>query len=307
MNTVYFNSALGDDQRRKRLYDGKIFIFEPKASSLELCRFADEMIHEAFDGLDPEKAQYGLPVEDYAGILARLKPKFIHHPKAKECLKNILEEFGCDLNKTYFDVPRMRTATSDGYLTTGIALAFHPHRDTWYSAPPCQLNWWMPIYEIDYNDALAFHPQYWNAAVKNDSKRYDYYQWNKEHRPKASLYLKEDPRPLPRPTEEIAMEPQIRFICPPGGLLLFSGAQLHSTVPNVSGKTRFSIDFRTVHLDDVLAKRGAPNVDSACTGTSLRDFLRAADFRRIPEEAPALYDCETPYDGVLVYQPSLEE
>jgi hypothetical protein len=199
----------------------------------------------------------------------------------------------------------MRTATSDGYLTTGIAFAFHAHRDTWYSAPQCQLNWWMPIYEIDFNDALAFHPKYWKAPVKNDSKRYNYYQWNKEHRPKASLYLKEDPRPLPRPTEEIEMEPQIRFICPPGGILLFSGAQLHSTVPNVSGKTRFSIDFRTVHLDDVLAKRGAPNIDSACTGTSVRDFLRAADFRRIPEEAAALYDDETSVEGVLVYEPSM--
>jgi hypothetical protein len=95
------------------------------------------------------------------------------------------------------------------------------------------------------------------------------------------------------------MEPQIRFICPPGGIILFSGEQLHSTVPNVSGKTRFSIDFRTVYLDDVQAKRGAPNLDSSCMGTSLRDFLRAADFHRIPEEAAALYDDESSAEGVL--------
>jgi hypothetical protein len=164
MNTVYFNSRLSDDDRRNRLYEGKIFIFEPKPSSLALCEFADELIREAFGGLDPEKAQYSLPVEEYAGILARLKPKFIHHPKSKECIQQLLAELDCDLNKTYFDVPRMRTATSDGYLTTGIAFAFHAHRDTWYSAPQCQLNWWMPIYEIDSNDALAFHPQYWTSS-----------------------------------------------------------------------------------------------------------------------------------------------
>jgi hypothetical protein len=303
MNTVYFNSELSDGDRRSRLYDGQIFVFDPKPSSLALCELADELIREAFVGLDPEKAQYDLPVEEYASILARLKPKFIHHPKSKECLQRILAELGCDLTKTYFDVPRMRTATSDGYLTTGIAFAFHPHRDTWYSAPQCQLNWWIPIYEIDSNDALAFHPKYWKGAVKNDSSRYDYYQWNKEHRPKASQYLKEDPRPLPRPTEEIEMEPQIRFVCPPGGIILFSGAQLHSTVPNFSSKTRFSIDFRTVHLDDVLAKQGAPNIDSSCTGTSLRDFLRGTDLCRMAEETVALYDDGTTTDGVLVFEP----
>ena len=82
-----------------------------------------------------------MEVGRYADLLGKLKPAFIHHPELKASpLQNVLEEFGCDLEKTYFDVPRMRTATSDGYLTTGIALAWQLHRDTWYSAPACQIN-----------------------------------------------------------------------------------------------------------------------------------------------------------------------
>jgi hypothetical protein len=92
------------------------------------------------------------------------------------------------------------------------------------------------------------------------------------------------------PQEEMHLDPQIRVVLPIGGILIFSGAQMHSTVPNTSGKTRFSIDFRTVHLDDVVSKSGAPNIDSACTGTSLGDFLRASDLARIPEEWVASYD-----------------
>ena len=61
----------------------------------------------------------------------------------------MLTELGCNLAKTYFDVPRMRTAFPGDYLKSGIAYAFHPHRDTWYSAPFCQINWWMPIYEVN--------------------------------------------------------------------------------------------------------------------------------------------------------------
>jgi hypothetical protein len=71
--------------------------------------------------------------------------------------------------------------------------------------------------------------------------------------------------------------------------MLFSAAQLHSTVPNTAGLTRYSIDFRTVHLDDVWKKAGAPNIDSASTGTTLRDYVRASDFSPIPDEAVALY------------------
>jgi hypothetical protein len=78
---------------------------------------------------------------------------------------------------------------------------------------------------------------------------------------------KEDNRPLPRATGPIDLDPQVRLICPVGGLILFSAAQMHSSVSNTSGVTRFSIDFRTVHLDDAVEKRGAPNIDSSCTGT----------------------------------------
>ena len=304
MDTIYFDSPISEQTRRQCLYEGQLFIFSPRPSSIALCEFADELIRGAFGSLSPERAQYSLPVEEYAATLARLKPVFINHPKSKEYIQAILNEFGCDPTKTYFDVPRMRTSTSDGYLTTGIAYAWHPHRDTWYSAPQCQINWWMPIYGIDSNHGVAFHPRYWKDPIKNDSRKYNYYQWNKEFRANASKHLKEDPRPLPRPTEPVELEFQIRPVCPVGGIIMFAGAQLHSSVPNSSGKTRFSIDFRTVQLDDLVAKKGAPNIDSECTGTSLRDFLKAGDLSHVPEDVVALYSDGTETMGDLIYQPS---
>jgi hypothetical protein len=67
--------------------------------------------------------------------------------------------------------------------------------------------------------------------------------------------------------------------------------------------TRFSIDVRTVHLDDAARRRGAPNIDLACTGTVLRDYLRCTDLSRIPEEVIALYDDGTETSGELIYVP----
>jgi hypothetical protein len=303
-NAVFYDSQVSDDVRRQQLYDGQLFVYSPRASILALTDFARSMIEDAFGSLDPRTAQKSMEVDRYAELLGKLKPAFIHHPESKRLLKNILVDLSCDLKRTYFDVPRMRSSTSDNYLTTGIAFAWHPHRDTWYSAPACQINWWLPIYELESDNAMAFHPHYWTKPVQNSSAGYNYYTWNKLHRGEnVAKLVKEDPRPLPRATEPMELDPQVRLICPVGGVILFSGAQMHSSVPNTSGVTRFSIDFRTVHLDDAIAMRGAPNIDSACTGTVMRDYLRGTDLARIPDDVIALYDDETAAEGELVYMP----
>jgi hypothetical protein len=248
------------------------------------------MLEEAFHPLNPRRLHVDLPVERCAEVLAVLKPKFIHHPKSKELIQGMLAEVGCDPEKTYFDVPRLRSAFPGDYLKSGIAYAFHPHRDTWYSAPMCQVNWWMPVYPIDFDNCMAVHPNYWSVPVKNGSSGYDYDQWNRESRHTAAKHVKGDTRVQPRPEEEMTLVPDVRLVCDVGGAYLFSAAQMHSTVPNSSDQVRYSIDFRTVHLDDVWASAGAPNIDSACTGTSMRDFLRGTDFSHVPEEAVALHE-----------------
>jgi hypothetical protein len=231
-----------------------------------------------------------MPVEEYAALLADLKPRFIHHPESKRLIQEMLADLGCDLEKVYFDVPRMRTSTSDDFLTTGIAYAFHPHRDTWYSAPMCQLNWWLPIYPITAQNGLAFHPKYWYTPAKNSSRVYNYAEWNATSRKEAAKHIKSDTRVQPKPEEELELDPQIRPIVEPGGVILFAAAQMHSSVPNDSGKTRFSIDFRTVHVGDVEEHRGAPNVDSECTGTTMGDYLRGSDLEHVPQELVDEYD-----------------
>jgi hypothetical protein len=82
-------------------------------------------------------------------------------------------------------------------------------------------------------------------------------------------------------------------ICPVGGVILFSGAQLHETVPNTSGVGRYSIDFRTVHVDDVAARAGAPNLDSRCTGTTMNDYVSCVDLHHLPDEVFEAYDSGT--------------
>jgi len=304
MDTVLFDAPVTDEERRAGLYAGKIYVCSPGEASRAFVEFAARLVREAFHPLDPERAQHELPVARYAEILGALKPRFIHHPEAKYHLAQVLAASGCDLDQVYFDVPRLRSSTSDGFLTSGIAYAWHPHRDTWYSAPPCQINWWLPVFPLAADNAMAFHPRYWGQSVANSSRDYNYYRWNQQHRGgHVTQYTQRDPRPLPRAIESIELEPQLRLLPPPGGILLFSGAQMHSSVPNTSGKTRWSIDFRTVHQGDAAVRRGAPRTDEQCTGTTMRDYLRARDHARLPEDVIALYNDGSEDDGQLVYDP----
>src|SRR5690606_32944883 len=207
-------------------------------------------------------AQYHMPVERFVELFTPVKPRFIHHPRTRGLLRDIVEDLGCDLDDMYLDVPRLRGVTSDGYLTSGVGYAHHPHRDTWYSAPMAQLNWWLPIFDFESVSSMAFHPRYWNEAVQNGSRDFDYYEWNAVGRQDAAKHIRADLRKPPAAAELLALGPEIRIGGPVGGVILCAAAQMHSTVANTAGRARFSIDFRTVNRPDLLDGRQAPNLDS---------------------------------------------
>jgi hypothetical protein len=305
MANLHFDQHLSDDERRHALYSGDIFVYSPTKGTQKLCALARTMIEEAFAPQDPRRIDQNLSMDEAAAILAKLKPAFIHHPDCKRLVPQIVGELKGDPVKTYFDVPRMRSAFPEHYLTSGIAYAFHAHRDTWYSAPMCQINWWIPIFDIAQNNCLAFHPKYFGKAAANNSEIYNYHDWNARSRADAAKHVHSDTREQPKLQQEIERQ-DIRVICPPGGIILFSGAHLHETVPNTSGIARYSIDFRTVHLDDVVARTGARNLDSRCTGTTMQDYLRCTDLEHLPTEVIRTYDAGTPVaSGTLVFDREL--
>jgi len=303
---ISINPGCGDDERRLRVYQGELTILPPSPSSLALVKHARDQIEAAFSPRHPQHAHEKLAVTETVEILARLKPQFIHHPQTRSHLQRLLMDVGCDPHQTFQDVPRLRIAYPADYLTTGLAYAHHPHRDTWFSAPLCQLNWWMPIYDFDANQGMAFHPRYWGASIKNSSADFNYYRWNADGRKTAAQHVKSDTRVQPHAEDPLELEPAVRLVVPAGGIILFSGAQLHSTVRNETSLARWSIDFRTVNVDDLASRRGPLTSDSASTGTSLRDFRRVVDFEPMPDEIVAMYDNAPVSDGVAVFAPGTD-
>ena len=68
----------------------------------------------------------------------------------------------------------------------------------------------------------------------------------------------------------------------------------------------YSTDFLTVHIVDVVVGASAPNVDADCSGSSIRDLIRVADFAPMPERIVRLFDDGTENRADLLDTANLE-
>ncbi|MGE3141910.1 MAG: hypothetical protein AB7L65_01195 [Hyphomonadaceae bacterium] len=303
---IVLGGGLDPEEMMLRAYEGALVLLPPNEAGLELCAFARELCEAAFHPLEPTTAQHTLSVDSFVEIAAKLKPAFIHHPRTRALQKAYLAELGFDPRRTYLDVPRMRVVSSDGYLKSGVGHKQPPHRDTWWSAPAQQIQFWSPIFPMSRYSSMEFYPYYHAQPVENTSGDFNIYRWNATGRKNAAAHRAgEDKRGIPQPVGAFKHPGACQIVLPVGGMVLFSANELHATTDNTTGKTRFSLDFRIVDEEHVRGGVGAANIDNRSTGTALRDFRRIADEAEMPAELVALYDSgqEEMEGGMLVFRP----
>jgi hypothetical protein len=284
MVRLSLDASYEDAQRREAIFGGEFALFSATAELRALGAFARTLIAERFGPRDPRHAQHEMTVEEFVAIVGPLKSTFTNHPRTKELVRDFLKASGHDLDRTYFDVPRLRVVSAREYLTAGVGYTYKAHRDTWYAGPQSQVNWWAPLYDLEPSQSLVFYPGYFDRAIENSSEAFDYEDWKQNGRKAAATQIAADTRKHPLPLSTLDERDELRIVMRADQAIAFSAAQLHATAPNTSEATRFSIDFRTVNLDDVQSGRQAKNIDSRSTGTTLGDFLRAADFAPIAQQ-----------------------
>jgi hypothetical protein len=284
---------------RQALYGGHLVILTRLRAVTEFVEYTRQQLIELFKPHDPEHAHEFFDKTEMARILRSWKPRYIHSERAERLVCEIIREAGFQTKYTHYDVPKPRTSFPVGHLTTGIAFAFPWHRDVWYSAPAQQINWWLPVYAAREDNAMSFDLQCFDREVPNSSGTFDYYENNAGRLNTAAAVTQErQARPVAldyQPLHDLVVLP------PPGAVLLFSGAQLHKSIPNTSGRARFSVDFRTVDVTDLELGRGAPLVDVNCTGTAVRDFHNVDDGGAFEEAMVERLFGAPPADAMLVF------
>jgi hypothetical protein len=205
---------LDDERRGEALFGGDVLIFKDVAPLRRLSTLAGELLRAVF-GEAPAHAQFALGPEEFAARASALVERWRRHPAAVEGFREVLRDVGVELDRGYWDRRHLRIQPHQDFTETGT-LGYH--RDTWSSNIYAQTNWWTPILPITRERTIALYPAYWSRPLANTSAT-----WDLER-------VREMPI-VPRPTEPVDAESEVRIVIEPGDLLCFSGAHLHASIP----------------------------------------------------------------------------
>jgi hypothetical protein len=264
---------------RRALYDGSVFHLGPTAASLAAADAALALLREELGLDDVRAARELLSPEDFFSRMGRVRKRLYLEPRFHQAITLILSAIGFDPSEVAVDPLRLRIISSRGHEDPRAAPVYYAHRDTWYAHPQTLITYWIPLFDLPEAETFVFYPDCFRRAVPNDSEIFDYDEWVENGWGlKIGWQDREAGRTARYPgvTGEVETGPEIGFSCAKGDNLLFSGSHFHKTRAHAAGRTRYSLDFRLVHLGDQERGLGAPNTDNRSRGSCLGDYVRLA-------------------------------
>lgn len=275
------NWPMSDDNAslRERLYSGAVHQGNSTAASREAVQAALRVLETELGTKDVRMAHTHFTPDEFFRRIGNVRHKLFMEDEWHERVRQIASETGFDPSQIAFDPIRLRVISSGGHNNPRSRAVYYPHRDTWYSHPQGIITWWIPLHDLGADETFEIYPERFNTVVPNDSEVFDYDDWVRDGwelkigwQKKTSGETARYPTVIGEPSRGPAQQVQSQA----GDNLLFAGAHFHATRPLENGTTRYSLDFRVLHLGDHEAGRGAPNVDARCRGSALRDYVRGA-------------------------------
>ncbi len=245
------NGGLTPDDLAGRIYAGRILSFQGLSPVKALVAETRAILDDVFAGAYPPTAFRQMGLESFRKTMRKAQKRFARSPEITQHWENALLAAGVAPDETYRDrlilrsAPPHETANGPGY---GLLPA---HRDSWGAGLDCQINWWLPIFDLSPERTMAVFPRAWDRKVVNDSAGWD------SGRARSEAGYPE----LPTAREPLDWDAALPLVVPTGTLIGFSATHLHATIPNTSDEARISSETRTVDRRDLIAGRGAPNVD----------------------------------------------
>ncbi len=284
----YFTSTIPESniELRHRLYSGEIFCIPASSESIRLvdaCRV--ELVKALGDQGDYRLAQFRLTASEHFETVGKLRKQFYLENRFQNLLARVVHSFGFSMNENGFDAARLRTVNHDGHLAPAAAPLYYGHRDTWYANPESMITWWLPLHDVEEAETFEFFPEEFSKSVPNDSEIFDFDEWISIDQKKLIGWQDQNtgltaryPRLLEEPRSQA-----VGIKCNAGDTLLFAGQHLHRTHKQTTGKTRFSLDFRTAHSLDTKNGVGPRNVDNRSRGSWHKKFLRFSSVMTEPD------------------------
>lgn len=277
MSEIQSVAPRDNQQLRCALYDGAVYRLAAVPATLRLVTDVLSLVERELGQDGPiREAQFRRSSDELFQAVGKLRKVLYEERRFVSAMRDVVADFGFDPDENAFDPLRLRVMTHRGHENPRAAPIYYAHRDTWYSHPQCQISWWIPLHDLTEQQTFVFFPDHLRQAVENDSEGFNYDAWIRD---RSSLRIGWQDKNAgttalyPAFRGDLGPARRVPFSCKAAEVILFAGAQLHQTVPNESGLTRFSVDFRSVHLPDHGRGIGAPNADNRSTGSALQDYF----------------------------------
>jgi hypothetical protein len=279
MNSPFFHTCIPSENldMRLRIFAGDVFLKPGGSASMALVSRVVHLMQERLETDDVRKAHLKWSAEEMFNRIGALRRTVYLESEFHDRVRDVAEESGFSPDRVAFDPIRLRVVQPGGHRNPLAAPVYFPHRDTWYAHSQSMIVWWLPLHDLIPEETFVFYPDHLNQAVANDSEIFDYAEWIKDGPALKIGWQNRDSgvtARYPGSLEASMPERAEGFSCRAGENLIFSGAHSHKTLPHDLDQTRFSLDFRIVHLDDAQAGRGAPNADNRSRGSTLADYVQ---------------------------------
>ncbi len=264
MPIIHLQKPVSDIERAEHCFKGECLIYKNISAMHELIEYADKLLRESLNGIDPVDAQLHFSPEAFLQRTGNVQAHFRKSETVKELFFKVLEECGVDLNNTYYDHFPMRIVPFDTDYDGAECGVIGHHRDSWGSNIHSQINWWAPLYALEENRTIALYPDYWDKPIANTTATWSHKDYL-EKRNEADAERQGCYPSAPTLKASVDESNLLKVMLEPGDVLSFSSAHLHASVPNTTKATRYSVEMRSINKHDLESGRAAPNVDNAAT------------------------------------------
>ena len=251
IHKIHISKLSSVDDLKKKIYTGEIILFSGLNEIIDIKNVIDlyfsYALNKSIDSLlNDFKANSSKLNHDFLKLQALVKKCNL----IKHIFCRLFSKFKFKLDDLYIDSVCLRYSPRHKSKSLGSLKPVGAHRDTWASNIYQQINWWIPLHDVDKKNSIYVAPSYFKKKILNNSSTWNY----KKHK------LISNYPSVPSTINEIDKKYKIPISMKFGEVLCFSGNHLHGS--NVGEKQRLNIETRTVNLDDTCKYILPKNIDS---------------------------------------------
>ena len=257
---------------KKQIYEGEIFLLSGLNEIIDLKNIIDlyfsYVLKKSFNSFLNQSEIDSLRLNnDFLKLQVLIKEcKLI-----KYIFCRLFGKLEFSLYDLYIDSICLRHSPNHESKNLGSLRPVGSHRDTWASNIYQQINWWIPLHDVDEKNSIYVAPYFFKKKILNNSSTWNF----KKHK------LTPNYPSVPSSIKEIDKKHKISINIKFGEILCFSGNHIHGS--NVGEKQRLNIETRTVNLNDSKKYILPKNIDSNNTTIQNKWFKNILNNNTLPE------------------------